>query len=101
MSRPIRWFFRIVLGLFILGAVAVVAAFLLLDTIVREVLISRMRAATGMECQNRAVHVGLRSPTMTIEGLQTLQHPGIRRLAMPGHAGISPGIRSDGHSLGS
>jgi uncharacterized protein involved in outer membrane biogenesis len=70
MTRPIRWLFRIALGLFILGVAAVVAAIFLRDTIVREVLTRRMRAATGMEVKIGSVHVGLRSPTMTIKGFK-------------------------------
>jgi uncharacterized protein involved in outer membrane biogenesis len=70
MTRPIRWLFRIALGLFIVLVVAVVAGILLLDTILREVLISRMSAATGMGVEISSVHVGLLSPTMTIKGFK-------------------------------
>jgi len=70
MTRPLRWLIRIALGLFIVGVVAVVAAILLLDTIVREVLTSRMSAATGMKVNIDSVNVGLLSPTMTIKGLR-------------------------------
>jgi uncharacterized protein involved in outer membrane biogenesis len=70
MTRLIRWLFRIALGLLIVGVVAVVAGILLLDTIAREVLTSRMRAATGMEAKISAVHVGLLSPTVSIDGLK-------------------------------
>jgi uncharacterized protein involved in outer membrane biogenesis len=70
MTRPIRWLFRIVAGLFLASIVAIVAAIMLMDTIVREVLIGRMRAATGMEVKIRSVHIGLLSPTLTIEGLK-------------------------------
>jgi uncharacterized protein involved in outer membrane biogenesis len=70
MTRPVRWLLRIVLALFILGVVAVVAAVLLLDTIIRDVLVSRMREATGMEVKIESVHIGLRSPTMTIKGFK-------------------------------
>jgi uncharacterized protein involved in outer membrane biogenesis len=70
MTRPIRWVVRIALGLFIVGVLAVVAGILLLDTIVRDVLISRMRESTGMEVKIDSVHVGLRSPTLTIKGFK-------------------------------
>ncbi|HUD48119.1 MAG TPA: hypothetical protein VMR33_14905 [Candidatus Baltobacteraceae bacterium] len=75
MTRPIRWLFRIALGLSIVGIVVVVAAILSLDTIVRDLLTSRMRAATGMEVKISSVHIGLLSPTMTIEGLQLYNTP--------------------------
>jgi uncharacterized protein involved in outer membrane biogenesis len=70
MTRPIRWLIRIALALFIMCIVAIVAGILLLDTVVREVLTSRMRAATGMEVKISSVHVGLLSPTITIEGFK-------------------------------
>jgi len=70
MTCPIRWLFRIALALFIVGVAAIVAAILLLDTIVRDVLTARMRAATGMGVKISSVHVGLLSPTMTINGLK-------------------------------
>jgi uncharacterized protein involved in outer membrane biogenesis len=70
MIRPIRWLLRIALGLFAVVIVVVVTAILARDTIFRHVLISRMRAATGMEVKIGSVHVGLLSPTMTIEDLK-------------------------------
>ncbi len=70
MTRPVRWLLRIVLALFILGVVAVVAGVLLLDTIIRDVLVSRMRESTGMEVKIESVHIGLRSPTITITGFK-------------------------------
>ena len=70
MTRPIRWVFRIALGLFIVVVLVVVAGILFLDTIVRNVLVSRMRESTGMEVKIDSVHVGLRSPTMTIKGFK-------------------------------
>ncbi|HTA30141.1 MAG TPA: AsmA family protein [Candidatus Cybelea sp.] len=70
MRRLLRWAFRIVLGLVILGIVGVVAAILLLDTLTKEVLVNRLRARTGMEAKISAVHVGLLSPTFTVEGLK-------------------------------
>jgi hypothetical protein len=36
----------------------------------KEVFTSRLRASTGMEAKVSAVHVGLLSPTLTIEGLK-------------------------------
>jgi uncharacterized protein involved in outer membrane biogenesis len=75
MTRPVRWLLRIVVGLFILAVVAVVAGIMLLDTIVRNVLISRMHSETGMEVKIDSVHVGLRSPTITIEGFKLYNTP--------------------------
>jgi uncharacterized protein involved in outer membrane biogenesis len=70
MRRLFRWVFRIVLGLIILAVVGVVAVILLLDTITKEILVSRLRSQTGMEVKISAVHVGLLSPTISIEGLK-------------------------------
>jgi uncharacterized protein involved in outer membrane biogenesis len=70
MRRLFRWAFRIVLGLIILAVVAVVAVILLLDTITKEILVSRLRAQTGMEVKISAVQVGLLSPTLSLEGLK-------------------------------
>jgi hypothetical protein len=47
-----------------------VAALLLLDTLAKEIIVSRLRARTGMEAKVTSVHVGLLSPTLTIEGLK-------------------------------
>ncbi len=75
MTRPIRWLIRIALALFIMCIVAIVAGILLLDTVVREVLTSRMRAATGMEVKISSVHVGLRQSVIAIEGLKLYNTP--------------------------
>ncbi|MGA2174215.1 MAG: hypothetical protein ABSH38_04435 [Verrucomicrobiota bacterium] len=70
MFRLARLFLRILLYFFIAAVVLVVAAILLLDTMMREVFTSRLHAASGMDAKVRAVHVGLLSPTVTIEGLK-------------------------------
>jgi uncharacterized protein involved in outer membrane biogenesis len=70
MRRLFRWVFRLALGLFILTVVCLVAVILLLDTIAKEILVNRLRRATGMEVKISAVHVGLLSPTVSIEGLK-------------------------------
>jgi uncharacterized protein involved in outer membrane biogenesis len=75
MTRPIRWILRIAAALFVLAVAAVVAFFLLLDTIVRGVLVARMHAATGMGVKINSVHIGLRSATFTIEGLKLYNTP--------------------------
>jgi hypothetical protein len=56
--------------LIVLAVVGVVAVILLLDTISKEILVSRLRSQTGMEVKVSAVHVGLLSPTMSVEGLK-------------------------------
>jgi uncharacterized protein involved in outer membrane biogenesis len=70
MRRFLRWLCRIVLALVILAVIVAVAGILLADTIAREILISRLRSETGMEAKIRAVHVGLLSPTVSIEGIK-------------------------------
>jgi hypothetical protein len=75
MFRLVRFFLRVLLYLFIAVVVLVVAAILLLDTVMREVFISRVHKATGMEAKVSAVHMGLVSPTITIEGLKLYNTP--------------------------
>jgi uncharacterized protein involved in outer membrane biogenesis len=70
MGRLFRLLFRLALALAILAVVAAVAIILLLDTIAREILAGRLRSRTGMEAKISAVHVGLLSPTVTIEGFK-------------------------------
>jgi uncharacterized protein involved in outer membrane biogenesis len=66
MSRLIRWALR----LFILLVILVVAAILLLNTAVKQLLESRLRTATGMDAEIGSVDVGLLSPTMTIDNFK-------------------------------
>ncbi len=74
--RPLfRWAVRIVLGLLFLAVAGAVTVLLLLDTITREILVSRLRLQTGMEARISAVHVGLLSPTVTIEGFKLYNTP--------------------------
>jgi uncharacterized protein involved in outer membrane biogenesis len=70
MRRLFRWAFRIVLGLIVLAVVGVVAVILLMDTLTKEILVSRLRSQTGLEVKISAVHVGLLSPTLSLEGLK-------------------------------
>jgi uncharacterized protein involved in outer membrane biogenesis len=63
MRRLIRW----ALFLFVVLVVLVVAAVLLLNTIVKQVVESRMRARTGMDARIGLIDVGLLSPTITVE----------------------------------
>jgi len=86
MRRLIRWVFRIVLGLLLLAAALLVAAIILLDTITREIIVSRLRSQTGMEVKIATVHVGLLSPTISVEGLKlynTAEYGGSVCLDMP------------------
>src|SRR5271154_5664647 len=86
MTRPIRWLLRIAVGALIVGVVAVAAVFLGRDAILRKVLVSRIRAATGMGVNIASVHVGLLAPTMTIDGLKlynTAEFGGSLCLDMP------------------
>jgi uncharacterized protein involved in outer membrane biogenesis len=70
MRRLIRWVFRIVLGLILVAVASVVVMIILLDTITKEIIVSQLRSRTGMEVKISAVHVGLLSPTISIEGLK-------------------------------
>lgn len=75
MRRLLRWGVRLALGLLVLSLVAVVAAILLADNLAREILVRRLQSKTGLEVKISAVHVGLLSPTMTIERLQLYNTP--------------------------
>jgi uncharacterized protein involved in outer membrane biogenesis len=65
-----RRLIRLAVYLFILLVVLIVAAVLLLNTIVKEVVQSRMRASTGMDARIGRIDVGLLSPTITIENFK-------------------------------
>ena len=64
-----RWLFRWLFRLLILLVVLVVAAFLLLDTIAREIMQHRIERATGLEAKIGHMRVGIFEPRMTIENL--------------------------------
>jgi uncharacterized protein involved in outer membrane biogenesis len=66
MRRLIRWALYLFIVLVVLG----VAAILLLNTIAKQVLESRLRANTGMDVRIGQVDVGLLSPTVTIDNLK-------------------------------
>jgi uncharacterized protein involved in outer membrane biogenesis len=70
MISIVRRLIRLALYLCILLIVLVVAAVLLLNTIVKEVLQSRLRASTGMDARIGQIDVGLLSPTLTIENFK-------------------------------
>jgi uncharacterized protein involved in outer membrane biogenesis len=65
-----RLLIRLALSLVILLVVLVVAAVLLLNTIAKEVVESRLRASTGMDARIGQIDVGLLSPTITIENFK-------------------------------
>ncbi|HEV7925218.1 MAG TPA: AsmA family protein [Verrucomicrobiae bacterium] len=75
MRRLFRWAFRIVLGLIVLAVVAAVAVILLLDTLTKEFIVNRLRSQTGMEVKISSVHVGLLSPTLSVDGLKLYNTP--------------------------
>ncbi len=70
MISIVRRLIRLALYLVILLVVLVVAAVLLLNTIVKEVVVSRLRASTGMDVRIEKIDVGLLSPTITIENFK-------------------------------
>jgi uncharacterized protein involved in outer membrane biogenesis len=65
-----RRLIRCALYLFVVLVVLFVAAVLLLNTIVKQVVESRLRANTGMDARIGLVDVGLLSPTITIENFK-------------------------------
>jgi uncharacterized protein involved in outer membrane biogenesis len=75
MRRLFRWAFRLGLGLLLLAVAGVVAIVLLRDDITRKMLVNRLRSKTGMAVNISAVHVGLRSPTITIKGVKLYNTP--------------------------
>ncbi len=66
MKFIFRWAFR----LFILLIVLLVAGILLLDTIVKAAVESRIRKETGMEVKIGSLSVGLISPVFTVENFK-------------------------------
>ncbi len=63
MKTLFRWAFRC----FILLAVLAVAGILLLDTIAREVAVTRVKSETGLDVKIGRVRVGIFNPTITLE----------------------------------
>ena len=64
-----RWLFRWLFRLLILLVVLVVAAFLLMDTIAREITERRIEKATGFEARIGHMRVSIFEPRLTIEHL--------------------------------
>ena len=71
----IRRLLRFILYLFIVAVVLVVAAALLKNTIVKEVMQSRIRKATGMDARIGQVDVSVLTPEVTIEDLKLYNTP--------------------------
>jgi hypothetical protein len=71
----IKRLFRWALYVFIILVVLVVAAILLLDTIVREITQNRIRTETGMGVKIGKMSVGLLTPTVTIENFKLYNTP--------------------------
>jgi uncharacterized protein involved in outer membrane biogenesis len=66
MKRLIRW----AIYLFIIVVALAVAGILLLNTMVKQVVQSRLRTQTGMDVRIGEIDVGLLSPTITIENFK-------------------------------
>jgi uncharacterized protein involved in outer membrane biogenesis len=66
MRLVFKWLFR----LLILAIALVVAGVLLLNTIVKALVQSRLRSQTGMEVQIGKIDVGLTTPTIAVENLK-------------------------------
>lgn len=82
----IRRLLRLLLYLFIAAVVLVVAAVLLKDTLLKELMQRRIRHATGMDARIGQVEVGVLSPEVTIEDLKLYNSPafgGSLCLSMP------------------
>jgi uncharacterized protein involved in outer membrane biogenesis len=75
MFKLIRRLFRWALFLFILVVVLFVAGVLLLDTIVKQFVQSRLRAETGMEVKIGKMDIGLATPTIAIEDFKIYNPP--------------------------
>ena len=76
MFKLIRRLFRWALYLFILLMVLVVAAILSKDAIVKQIVQSRFRSATGMDATIGKMDIGLLTPTIAIEDIKIYNPPG-------------------------
>jgi hypothetical protein len=71
MKRILRW----LLYLFIIVVVLAVAGVLLLDTVAKELLQSRLRAETGMDVRIGKLDISLLTPTVAMENLRLYSAP--------------------------
>ena len=86
MITLVRRLFRLALYLFIVFVVVIVAVILLRNTIVKEMVESRLRARTGMDVRIGLTDVGLLSHTLTFENVKlynTAEFGGSLFLDMP------------------
>jgi hypothetical protein len=67
--------FKCALYLFMVAVVLLVAAVLLLNTIVKEFVQSRLRSETGMDVRIGAMDIGLSTPTIAVENLKLYNTP--------------------------
>jgi len=72
IKRLVRW----ALYLFILLVVLIVAAILSMDAIVKQIVQSRFRSATGMDATIGKMDIGLLTPTIAIEDFKIYNPPG-------------------------
>jgi uncharacterized protein involved in outer membrane biogenesis len=71
----IRGLIRLVFSLVILAVILAVAAILLKDTIVKEIIQNRIRRLTGMDAQIGQVDVNFLTPMLTINNLKLYNPP--------------------------
>jgi uncharacterized protein involved in outer membrane biogenesis len=71
----IRRLIQFLISLVILAVVLLVAAILLKDTIIKEVVQNRIRRATGMDARIGQVDVSVLTPTLTINDLKLYNPP--------------------------
>jgi hypothetical protein len=86
MFKLIRRLFRWVIYLVILLVALLVAAILLMDTIAKQIVQSRLRAETGMDVKIGKMDIGLAAPTIAIEDFKMYNTPefgGSLFLSMP------------------
>jgi uncharacterized protein involved in outer membrane biogenesis len=74
VKRIFKWLLRLVLAAIVLVAVAVIVFLLSYNAILREVIIHRIRAQTGMNAEIGSFKLGLFSPTVDIRNF-TLYNP--------------------------
>jgi len=71
----IRGLIRLVISLVTLAVILLIAAVLLKDSIVKEIIQSRIHRATGMDAQIGQVDVSFLTPMMTIDNLKLYNSP--------------------------
>jgi len=74
-GHPLKFIFRWLFRLFLVAVVLAIAAALLKDAIVKEIMQSRIRSVSGMEARIGKVDLGILTPTLTIEDLKLYNTP--------------------------